>query len=79
MEQVIGFCEAPDGVRIAYARVGSGPPVVYVTGWPVHLELEWSKPFARDFLTRLAADAMLVRYDMRGSGLSAMPDARRKA
>jgi pimeloyl-ACP methyl ester carboxylesterase/DNA-binding CsgD family transcriptional regulator len=70
MEQVIGFCQTEDGVRIAYATVGRGPTVVYVTGWPVHLELEWSKPFARNFLTRLAADVMLVRYDMRGSGLS---------
>ena len=70
MEQVIGFCETADGVRIAYATVGKGPAVVYVTGWPVHLELEWSKPFARDFLSRLATDVTLVRYDMRGSGLS---------
>lgn len=70
MEQVIGFCETADRVRIAYATIGRGPAVVYVTGWPVHLELEWSKPFARDFLTRLAKDVTLVRYDMRGSGLS---------
>lgn len=70
MEQVIGFCETSDGVRIAYATIGSGPAVVYVTGWPVHLELEWSKPFAREFLTQLAKDVTLVRYDMRGSGLS---------
>jgi hypothetical protein len=64
MEQVIGFCETADGVRIAYARVGSGPAVVYVTGWPVQLELDWSKPLARDFLSRLATDVTLVRYHM---------------
>jgi pimeloyl-ACP methyl ester carboxylesterase/DNA-binding CsgD family transcriptional regulator len=69
-EQVIGFCETRDGVRIAYATVGTGQPLVYVTGWPVHLELEWSKAFVREFLSSLASGLMLVRYDMRGSGLS---------
>lgn len=70
MEQQIRFCTASDGVRIAYATVGQGPPVVYVCGWPQHLELEWETPFARGFLERLAQGCELVRYDMRGSGLS---------
>src|SRR3989304_367788 len=33
MEQEIHFCTTPDGVRIAYAVVGEGPPLVD------HLEL----------------------------------------
>ena len=70
MEQQIRFCTASDGVRIAYATVGEGPPLVYVCGWPQHLELEWETPFARGFLERLAQGCTLVRYDMRGGGLS---------
>jgi pimeloyl-ACP methyl ester carboxylesterase/DNA-binding CsgD family transcriptional regulator len=70
MGQTIGFCTATDGVRIAYATIGDGPPLVYATGWPGHLELEWRKPFARGFLEDLAAGFTLIRYDMRGSGLS---------
>ncbi len=70
MEQQIRFCTTSDGVRIAYASVGEGPPCVYVCGWPQHLEVEWEKPFSREFLERLAQGCTLVRYDMRGSGLS---------
>ena len=70
MDQQIAFCTASDGVRIAYAVVGSGPPLVYVCGWPEHLQLEWEKPFSRAFLEALAEGSTLIRYDMRGSGLS---------
>ncbi|HEV8574540.1 MAG TPA: alpha/beta fold hydrolase [Dehalococcoidia bacterium] len=69
-EQRIRFCTTSDGVRIAYATVGSGLPLVYATGWPVHLEVEWEKPFVRRFLEALALGVTLIRYDMRGSGLS---------
>ncbi len=70
MEQEIRFCTTSDGVRIAYATVGDGPPVVYACGWPTHLELEWERPFARSFLEALAEGSTLIRYDMRGAGLS---------
>ncbi|HET8944096.1 MAG TPA: alpha/beta fold hydrolase [Dehalococcoidia bacterium] len=69
-EQIIRFCVAADGVRIAYATVGSGPPLIYVCGSPAHLEMEWRTPFLRAFLLELANGHTLVRYDMRGSGLS---------
>ena len=69
-EQRIRFCTTSDGVRIAYATLGAGPPLVYATGWPVHLEVEWQKPFVRRFLEDLAQGVTLIRYDMRGSGLS---------
>jgi len=70
MEQEIGFCRTPDGLSLAYATVGEGPHVVYVPGWPTHLELEWSSPQVRSFLEDLADGCTLIRYDMRGSGLS---------
>ncbi|HEY5624928.1 MAG TPA: adenylate/guanylate cyclase domain-containing protein, partial [Dehalococcoidia bacterium] len=53
-----------------YATVGQGPIVVYVPGWPTHLELEWRSSRVRSFLEDLADGCTLVRYDMRGSGLS---------
>jgi class 3 adenylate cyclase/alpha-beta hydrolase superfamily lysophospholipase len=70
MEQQIRFCTTSDGVTIAYATVGDGPPVVYATGWPTHLELEWEAPSTRTFLEFLAEGCTLIRYDMRGTGLS---------
>lgn len=42
--QQIRFCTTADGVRIAYALLGQGPPVVYVSGAPTHLEREWTTP-----------------------------------
>jgi pimeloyl-ACP methyl ester carboxylesterase/DNA-binding CsgD family transcriptional regulator len=70
VEQRIRFCKTADGVQIAYATLGEGPPLVYVSGWPVHLEIEWEKPSIREFLIELGAGFTLIRYDMRGTGLS---------
>jgi len=70
IQQQISFCTTSDGVRIAYAMVGDGPPLVYATGWPQHLEVEWQKPVVRRFLEDLGRGFTLIRYDMRGSGLS---------
>lgn len=70
LQQRIGFCRAQDGVRIAYATVGKGPPLVKAANWLNHLELDWEGPiWARTFET-LASDYTLVRYDERGNGLS---------
>ena len=68
--QDISFCTAADSVRIAVATMGSGPPLVYVTGWPGHLELELEAEFAARFLSELSFGHTLIRYDMRGTGLS---------
>ncbi len=70
MEQQIGFCTSPDGVRIAYATVGEGPALVMPTTWLSHLQLSWRDPEARRFFEGLALHHTLVRYDQRGSGLS---------
>ena len=70
MDQEIKFCTTADGVSIAYATLGSGPPLVYVCGWPGNLAIEWEHPFAREFIQSFATEFTLVRYDMRNTGLS---------
>lgn len=70
MEQQIRFCTAPDGVRIAYATVGEGPPLVKAPNWLTHLEFEWQSPVWRHWWEELAKNHLLVRFDRRGSGLS---------
>jgi len=70
MEQQIRFCTTSDGVRIAYAIVGQGPPLVLAWGWVGHLQFEWNDPDWRAFLERLAQGRLLVRLDKRGTGLS---------
>jgi pimeloyl-ACP methyl ester carboxylesterase len=68
--QAIGFCKAADGVSIAYASVGSGPPIVKAANWLNHLELDWASPIWGDTFRELAAQNTLIRYDERGNGLS---------
>ncbi len=70
MEQEIRYCTTSDGIKIAYATVGSGPPIVRTLGWLTHLELEWEWETTRSFWENVAAHHQLVRYDGRGIGLS---------
>jgi pimeloyl-ACP methyl ester carboxylesterase/DNA-binding CsgD family transcriptional regulator len=70
MKQQIRFCRTGDGVRVAYATTGDGPPLVKVSNWLSHLELDWDSPVWRHWLTELSRDHELVRYDERGCGLS---------
>ena len=68
--QRIQFCTAPDGVRIAYSAVGSGPLLVKTANWMSHLEYEWESPLLRHWMVELSRSHRLVRYDARGNGLS---------
>ncbi len=70
MEQTIRFCTAVDGVRIAYATSGSGPPLVKAANYLTHLEHDWNGPVWRHWLDELSRHHTLVRYDERGCGLS---------
>jgi pimeloyl-ACP methyl ester carboxylesterase/DNA-binding CsgD family transcriptional regulator len=70
MRQDIHFCTTKDGVRIAYAVVGSGPVLVKAPNWMTHLEYEWESPVWRHWWQELARDFTLVRFDQRGAGLS---------
>ena len=69
-DQQIRFCRGRDGVRLAYAIHGTGPPVVVVSCWLSHLQHDWQSPVWRHFLDDLGEVATVVRYDERGFGLS---------
>ena len=68
--QELRFVVAPDGVRLAYARQGHGPPLVRTAHWLSHLEYDWLSPLWREFLAELSVGRTLIRYDERGTGLS---------
>ncbi|WP_373636503.1 alpha/beta fold hydrolase [Yoonia sp. BS5-3] len=68
--QSIGFCTAEDGVKIAYAKVGSGPPLVKAANWLNHLDLDWQSPIWGKTFQALAQNHTFIRYDERGNGLS---------
>jgi pimeloyl-ACP methyl ester carboxylesterase/DNA-binding CsgD family transcriptional regulator len=68
--QSVGFCTSADGVRIAYARLGQGPPLVVSTCWLSHLEYDLQSPVWQHFVRGLGEVSSTVRYDERGFGLS---------
>jgi pimeloyl-ACP methyl ester carboxylesterase len=70
MTQEIKYCRARDGVRLAYATVGLGSPLVKTGNWMNHLEYDWESPIWHHLLEGLARNHTLVRYDARGNGLS---------
>jgi pimeloyl-ACP methyl ester carboxylesterase len=69
MEQQIHSCTTDDGVRIAYATVGEGPPLVKAANW-LNLEFDWCSPVWRHLLAEFARDHTFICYDERGNGLS---------
>jgi class 3 adenylate cyclase len=64
------FTSAQDGVRIAYASHGDGPPLVFVRGWISHLDAMWDDPEFRPFMEAIGTHFTVTRYDLRGCGLS---------
>jgi class 3 adenylate cyclase/pimeloyl-ACP methyl ester carboxylesterase len=70
MKLKVNYCRASDGVRLAYAAMGSGPPLVKTANWMNHLEFDWESPDLHHLYATLAQDFALLRYDARGNGLS---------
>jgi pimeloyl-ACP methyl ester carboxylesterase/DNA-binding winged helix-turn-helix (wHTH) protein len=68
--QEIRYCHSDDGVQIAYATSGAGPPLVKAANWLTNLDLEWESPIWSHWIDALSARHRLVRYDERGCGLS---------
>jgi class 3 adenylate cyclase len=67
----VRYARTADAVHIAYQVVGHGPlDLVFMPSGVSNLEVEWELPELARFLRRLAAFARLIRYDMRGTGLS---------
>jgi pimeloyl-ACP methyl ester carboxylesterase/DNA-binding CsgD family transcriptional regulator len=64
------FCTAPDGVGLAYAVEGEGPPLVKASNWMTHLDYDRESPVWRHWVRELSRGRTLVRYDGRGCGLS---------
>jgi pimeloyl-ACP methyl ester carboxylesterase/DNA-binding CsgD family transcriptional regulator len=70
VRQTTGFARLPDGQRIAFAVVGSGPPLVLPAWWVSNVVEDWHFDPLRRFVEGLAAERTVVRYDRLGTGLS---------
>ena len=59
--QHIAFCRAADGVRLAYAVAGEGPPLVRAANWMTHLGYDIESPvwkhWVRDLSLKYASSA----------------------
>ncbi|WP_407664188.1 alpha/beta fold hydrolase [Mycolicibacterium murale] len=68
--QSIAFTRAADGVRLAYAVAGDGPPLVRAANWMTHLGYDIESPVWSHWVRDLAQGHTFIRYDERGCGLS---------
>lgn len=59
-----------DGRRIAFAIVGSGPPLICDLGQLHHLDVFWRYPPYRRLVEALATAFTVIRFDRPGCGLS---------
>lgn len=69
MDQAVRYCTTEDGVRIAYCVEGEGPPLLFVH-YVYAFSLSHLVPLYNDAIRRIGEGRSLIRYDMRGSGLS---------
>ena len=68
--QEIRYCTTVDGIRLAYATSGQGPPLVKASNWLTHLDFEWGSPIWRHWWEALSQHHRVIRYDERGNGMS---------
>ena len=68
--QDVRFSVTKDGVRLAWASTGDGPPLVKASNWLTHLDFEWGSPIWQHWWTELSKHHRLIRYDERGNGMS---------
>lgn len=68
----IRYCTAEDGIRIAYCVEGEGEgvPMLVCPGFVESFSLDHLEPGQPEFMRRLREGRRLIRFDMRGTGLS---------
>lgn len=70
MDPQVRYCTTTDGLSIGYWSIGGGETVIDAGQPPTHCEMEWRLTPMRRWYERFAAHHRLVRFDMRGCGLS---------
>jgi pimeloyl-ACP methyl ester carboxylesterase/DNA-binding CsgD family transcriptional regulator len=70
IRQSIRYVRASDGVRLAWASAGSGPPLVKAANWLTHLQYDLDSPVWRHWIEFFAEHFHFIRYDERGCGMS---------
>src|SRR6476659_2333014 len=72
----IEYAKTADGAHVAYSVVGDGPiDLVYVGGYTISIDAYDDEPHLAHMWRRIASFSRLIRFDMRGIGLSDPIDA----
>lgn len=70
MRQQSHYTLGDDGVRLAWAEMGHGPPLVKAATWLTHLQYDLESPVWAHWLHFLGGRFRYIRYDERGCGMS---------
>jgi class 3 adenylate cyclase len=74
----IAYAKNAEGAHIAYSVIGSGPiDLLYAGGWTISIDSADEEPHVAHMWRRLASFARVIRFDLRGVGLSDPIDASR--
>jgi pimeloyl-ACP methyl ester carboxylesterase/DNA-binding CsgD family transcriptional regulator len=68
--QRIKYLRTTDGVKLAWAEAGSGPPLVKAANWMSHLEYEFESPVWRHWIKFFTENFRYIRHDERGCGMT---------
>ncbi len=66
----VRYVTSRDGSTLAWTAEGDGPPLMRAGHWLTHLDFDRSSRIWGPWLQRLGAQRRLVRYDLRGTGMS---------
>ncbi len=70
MDREVRYCTTEDGVRIAFKAEGAGPPLLLCPILVESFSFDDLVPIVKDFVAKLGHGRTLIRYDVRGTGLS---------
>ena len=70
ISQSIRFCNTADGVQLAVALAGKGPPLVRAATWLTHIECDPASMHMGHWIEELSQAHTYITYDARGCSLS---------
>lgn len=68
--QRVRYLRTDDGVRLAWADIGTGPVIVKAGNWMSHLEYELESPAWGHWIRFFASHFRFLRWDERGCGMT---------
>ena len=69
-DQEIRYCLSKDHTTIAYAKFGSGPPLIKAPNFMTSLEHDWRSPIWKHYFNFFGSSHSFYRFDQRGNGFS---------